>query len=643
MKLFLFLQLNFIRQKKLTYVRQKNTIKNICYMSETRTPNPSSDNFWFSASKYVATSIKKQQTDPLSEFLSPIDESPEFYDPYSDLNLFLSQKIKQELQHCGSSKKWSLKIQEELISKIAPEFQKKFPRYRLRVSALKKSWEKIVYYSQQIQNQKEAINEDGKLNIHFFIKENLKNYTTLKNPMHLQPYHYAHQLAAKMSECIAVIDGVRPPLDHLTKVIWAVQRHLLSGEEPESYQCPYDCSDKIDKLIVKLILEISAKDPQITHASLEHKVKEALQSLQELPSFASHEQMVCNVSALLAEKLYPASPLLMNEQKNALDHFIRRHSSLFKTAEPHAHLPELVRRISALYMLASGLPKNLSREEIESAVFAMYPMSKINRPDLPQSLYAFISAELVLMRNEAFCHSPVFVAECIDKAYREVILLPTVHGDLLAIAVWKTLSETEGLLEKLPYRIGQRIEDEIAGILIENPTHSFATLVYETVQFFIRTKELVQLKKWDEIEKKIHIWAVQGDMLCRWIQLDPSSTLLRLICQKWNELSSTLPHHLFVSGICQEYLKSYPELAPYAGQLAMRVWILYKYAWYSVFGEKEESSFDRFLKWHSCSLLFSGAMRDHNYLLCQLEEITRNALPLMPFDKQQADTVLLSS
>ena len=127
MKLFLFLQLNFIRQKKLTYVRQKNTIKNICYMSETRTPNPSSDNFWFSASKYVATSIKKQQTDPLSEFLSPIDESPEFYDPYSDLNLFLSQKIKQELQHCGSSKKWSLKIQEELISKIAPEFQKKFP------------------------------------------------------------------------------------------------------------------------------------------------------------------------------------------------------------------------------------------------------------------------------------------------------------------------------------------------------------------------------------------------------------------------------------------------------------------------------------------------------------------------------------
>jgi hypothetical protein len=262
---------------------------------------------------------------------------------------------------------------------------------------------------------------------------------------------------------------------------------------------------------------------------------------------------------------------------------------------------------------------------------------------LPQALYAFISAELVLMKSEEFCRSQTFVSEAIWLAYKEATLLPTMQGkvnDILEVAIWKSLSETEGLLEKLPYRIGQRIEEEIANILIENPNQHFSSLVHDTVRFFKRTKELVQVKKWSDIEKKIHIWAIQGDMLCRWIQLNPESTLLRLIYQKWKDHPSTLPHHTFVSEICQEYLKSYPELAPYAGQLALRVWILYKYSWYTQFNTNEESSFDRFLKWHSCSLLFTGANLGHEHLVHQLEEIVRKSLPLVPFDRKQADLVL---
>ena len=86
-----------------------------------------------------------------NELLSSVDELAEFYDPYSDLNLFLAQKIAQEMRHCGNSKKWSLKLQEELLQRITPEFQKRFPHYRLGVAALKKTWEKVSYYAQQIQ------------------------------------------------------------------------------------------------------------------------------------------------------------------------------------------------------------------------------------------------------------------------------------------------------------------------------------------------------------------------------------------------------------------------------------------------------------------------------------------------------------
>jgi hypothetical protein len=619
-------------------------------MSGTRIPHPSSDNFWSSSSKFItdSTSInnkKNDKEDGLSELLSSVDESPEFYDPYSDLNLFLSQKIKQEMQHYGSSKKWSLKIQENLIFKIAPEFQKKFPQYRLGVSALKKAWEKIAYYSQQIQHQKEAMTQDGKLNIHFFIKENLKNYTALKNPVHLHPCHFAHQLAMKMSECIAAIDGIRPDFEQLTKMIWWIQRHLLTGEI-EQYKSHYDEYDKIDSLIVKSILEITAKDPQMSFNELEHKVKEVLLSLHELPSFSSLDHIQCNISALLAEKLYALSPLhtlFFAEQKNAINNFIRRHTSLCKIAILHPQLSELVRRIIALYTLASGLPKALSENTLKEAVLAIYPQSLENRPNLPQALYAFISAELILMKSEEFCRSPAYVADAIWSAYKEATLLPILQGkdnDILEIAIWKSLSETEGLLEKLPYRIGQRIEEEIASILIENPHHTFSALVQDTVQFFKRTKDLVQIKQWSEIERKIHIWAVQGDMLCRWIRLDPESTLLRMICQKWNNHPSVLPHHTFVSEICQAYLKSYPELTPYAGQLSLRVWILYKYAWYALFGTNKESSFDRFLKWHSCALLSIGTTLDHGHLVHQLEEIICKTIPLIPFDRKQADAAL---
>ena len=77
-----------------------------------------------------------------NSFLYPIDETEDFYDPFSELSLFLSTKIKKEIQGSGSIKQWSGKIQTDLLAKILPEFKQKFPKYRLGASALKKVWEK---------------------------------------------------------------------------------------------------------------------------------------------------------------------------------------------------------------------------------------------------------------------------------------------------------------------------------------------------------------------------------------------------------------------------------------------------------------------------------------------------------------------
>lgn len=234
-------------------------------MTRTTTPHPFSDSFWPSSSKHFSNSTpfykkKREDEQDLNKFLS-IDESPEFYDPYSALNLFLSKKIKQECPTRGASRRWSPKIQEELLEKIAPEFQTQFPQYRLGVTALKKVWEKASYYRQQFEGKKQAFTEEGNLDIHFLIRENLKDYTYTKHFLSLHPSHFSHQLGRKLGECIAIVDGEKIKLDALTQLIWSVQRNLIPYKDLAEIppQSPYDTYDANDRLILQAMVKLLAK------------------------------------------------------------------------------------------------------------------------------------------------------------------------------------------------------------------------------------------------------------------------------------------------------------------------------------------------------------------------------------------------
>ncbi len=563
-----------------------------------------------------------------------LDESHEFHDPFSDLNLFLARKIKEEMGSFGEGKKWSSKIQQLLIEKITPEFQKKFPKYRLGVSALKKTWEKILHYSQQLQDEKEAMTQDGKLNISFFIKENLKQYSSQKRPSDLHPYHWANKLALKISECIATLEGVRPKTLELTKLTWAVQRHLIK----EEVRSPYDEHDKADKLIVKMMLEIIAKEPKISQVELEHAIKEAVLSLHQLPSFSSNDKMTAVISSLLAEKLYATSLFhskFLSHQKEAISHFIERQITLCKTAYPKIQHIELVRRVVALYALASHLPKTLSQDEVRSAIDACYPVLKSQKPAYPQALYAFIAAESVLMKTEEYCHCANFVKEAIASAYQEAALLPHLNGkesEILELVIWKILSESEETLKELPYLVGHRIEEEIAGILIENPTLNFGGIVHLTVQFFQKAKELSLSKKWEQLEGKIHIWSQQGDLVLRTIQFDQDSPLLKLVTEKWKKSNGAHQNiDAFVSEISLAYLKQYPQLSIYLPQLTLRIMIFYKHVYYTL-SSGGISSFEAYLKWHMLELKSAESQLSHKEITARLKEISEKCVPLLPFD-----------
>lgn len=610
----------------------------------------SSDNFRSDSKlkNFISTSVAHSHSkaqDTLDELLSSIDEMPDFHDPYSDVSLFLSERIKEEIKHCQTEKKWSLKFQEQLIQKISPDFRKKFPHYRLGVMALKKTWEKVIYYTQQLEGHTEALSSDGSLNTEFFIRENLKQYTHLHQSPSPVAYHYAHQLAGKISEFAATIDGKKPEWDFLTRMIWSMQKHLLAGSI-ENLQSPYDERDKADVLIQKTLLEFTSKEPLIEQKELEEKIMESLRSLHELAEFSTLDKIGCYVSSLLAEKLYPHSEYHLkcsHEQKNAITHFIERHSALYKTTNTAPVLSDLVRRIIALYTLATQLPKDLTEEKIFAAVDGCYPIVKNDRPAFHQSVYAFISAELLLMRNDLYCKSVDFVKKAVYQSYQETKHLPGLEGNainLLPIVLWKMLSETEGFLEKLPYKIGQRMDEEIGHILVDRPSLSFDAIVKETVRFFQMAKEVSAKKKEKDLQQKAYLASLQGDMVAILEDIDSELPLIKLIKEKINQEIDFDPAQI-TALVFQEYLQKHPNLSIYAAQLSSKIGTYVKCLWYKSPSPPYESTFARFLAWHERQAR-SKHMLTRQELLEKLPEICIKSLPLLPFDRSYFDSLFPS-
>ncbi len=387
------------------------------------------DSHWTEASQ--ANTI-----DPSSPVISPphpIDESPELHDPYSELNLFLTRQVKEEFKNAGTTKKWSVYVQEKLIEKISPEFRNKFPHYRLGVSALKKIWEKVAYFSQAFENQKEALTHEGKLNLGFLIRENLKQFLGIKKSFSFHPYLLAQQLALKISECLAAYDGIRPMLQHITKTIWAVKRHLIPPIQVPAMINPYDEFDTWDKLIIKFMLEASGKNPSLSQEELQAKVREKLYSLKENPP----------------------------------------------------------------------------------------------------------------------------------------------------------------------------IKKEIIYLLIDNPDQGLENASETAQQFFKKAHTLASSANWIEVEHKINLWTLQGDLVYRCLRIENNQLL----------------EHLRKKGTVQDYIKKYSHLAEFAFQVEIRAQILMKFEWYAA-TPATQSTAERFFEWHQ------------QLTPEELEELCKKQLPLLPFDRK---------
>lgn len=598
------------------------------------------------ASKQARPSYLKPHQFSAQAHLYPIDESDDFHDPFSDLSLFLSKKIKQELDKHGSMKQWTSKIETHLIAGILPEFKVKFPKYRLGVSAIKKVWEKVSYYYDKIQGHAEAIKEDGKLNIEFMIKENLKGYAHFASSK-LPPYHTAHQIAIKMSECIAALDGDKPKLEDLTKTIWAVQKHLVENLPSKESKNAYEDYDGLDKMIVKIQLETIAKSPLVSQKQLYQEMLDAFSMQKTILKKLTPEISYHHLATLLAKRLYGSLGFhhkCTSHEKLALESFIKKQQEI---ALKHGiGSIESSQRILALYPLRACLTKKITLEETKHMIQLVYEALRKNKPAPRLTSYAgliaIIQAEMhFLKRKEIFNHKSK-IEEFIVETLMQLQSLPVWKEDIsedVEVLFWFYLKPSPSciLKDELEY-----LKQHIQQALFEHAQPSFKQSIYQIQDCLKRTKALlVKSKEEDEepfdalLKQKIYLWSIQNEMICRWIRFDATTPLLQLIDQLWKkERKHSLSHHEFLDKVLCEYLKTNTHLNRDPDILKTRLLVIYKYYWYHHLSDAQESSFERFLKYHLTDLASTYPEKSAEDLISVLEHRVAQMLPLTPLSKK---------
>lgn len=579
--------------------------------------------------------------------LFPIDETEEFHDPFSDLSLFLAKKIKQEISKGSSPKKWSRNIQTDLLKIILPDFQMKFPKYRLGHTALKKTWDKVLYYIQFIQKQKESVTENGKLNVHYLIRQNLKNLLENSLLSDLHPYTTAHNLAVKISECVATIDGERENLETLTKTIWAIQKHLIPKSETPS---PFDRYDQVDKLIVRFQLEEIAKNKNATPSEIFSATCKKIETLKQLHKTQKGDDLLASISLVLSENMYPHLKIhkkLSPKEFQDLSTFIKNQITEQKNADSLKEEKDCIhaaQKILFLYRLASTLTPEETKHNLETAVSYVYNLSQggfiPNCPVLRPEVYTFINAEISNLKEKRVENPLEQVLNTLMKCFYEAQNIPKLDQSLseeLEILIWKIMQEVFTPAEKMPSYIKETLAHELANITIDHPKEPFQKIVTLSLNYFKKTQTIDTTN----VEKKAAFWSLQNDMICKSLHFEETTPILKLISRVWkSEEHSPLHHSQFIDKVLAIYIKNNATISEWKSVLHSRITILYKYFWYNTLSSEKETAYERFLKWHHHDLLLSAQKEFPEIVLTRLEEQVKSLTPLAPFCQKQVSSLL---
>lgn len=408
---------------------------------------------------------RRTQPLPTSYSENSLHELEEFHDPFSDISLFLSQKISSEIAAHGSSQDWSAQIEQDLLRKILPEFKVRFPRYRLGLFALKKAFEKAAYFYEKLYGHKN-------LSANSLIRENLR--TQLEVGMYNSLKGVSEQIAQNVGECLATLQGKKPNMLGLMAKSYSALKALQKESSPQN---PFHTCDARDSLIVKTQIETIAEHPAITYRQLQAVVEQKLSTLHELPAPHKNAKIETLIASHLGKKWSATLKAKLCEKELQLLRKIVQEEH--ETGNP---APKLARHLEMILLMAKSC-------------YGDHPPSK---------LLDFYQKEILLEFEESGFSETQHQIEQVSLLDK-FLKLPLCDAKAL---LWALIAENTPATSPL---LIEMIDNEIATTILQKPDIDFWSLVQNTLLKFKKAKEILETQ--EGLEEKIEFWAIQGELI----------------------------------------------------------------------------------------------------------------------------------
>ncbi|MCH9612528.1 MAG: hypothetical protein S4CHLAM102_10190 [Chlamydiia bacterium] len=579
----------------------------------------------------------------------PLSEADDFLDPFSDLNIYLAKKIKEEIH--TNFKSYPSK---QFIETLSNEFNVKFPGYHLGMAALKVLWKKVTFYLDTFNHTPDAYDAKGQLNLHYLIRQSIdQNIGQIQKDI---PHAYAHthQMATQLSECLVTIDGKKPHIESLDNIIWSQQKHLLTRLKQEKLR-QNENWDAVDKLIIRFLLEYTSQKPDATHPLIVKHLESRLAKIHALTQFDNSAKLEAMICSSFAKKLYPQLGLLKKisqRQLKQIEAIVRKQirTLIYKkrTLDSNAY-GQLLKRLILLYRLSSKMQKDQAEKQLHLAIHYVMSLSTDKMmtgiPTLNPSVFEFIQNELLSTKGSHDQDPLQTVLSNLLTVFEDVKSLPRIedaHLEDLEVIFWKILDEEVDLFAPSSKQIQTILDDELSYVYIDNHSHTFGEIVRIALGYVRKLQALPQLKSQtnpliatpDSITYKIHFWATQNDLVVSKLMFDSDLPLFKLIAKKEKKLKTFAEGgsiEPLIDEVLQATFKSNPKLIAFTQALRTRTIILVKHYWYNLKATANESHLDRLASWHYQFTLTEQAQNTKAGSE-QLKHILQEALPLLPIE-----------
>ena len=422
----------------------------------------------------------------------------------------------------GGIKNWNHQIEKDILQRILPEFKAKFPYYRLGIAALKRTWEKISYYQKKV-IYREAYQIDGKLNINYLIKENIRSYQQNYKQSSYYYYDQIPSLANNLCECIAILEGKQPNLQNLTRIIWAVQQHLLPASTLKSISIQKE-TDVLDELICKKMLYFIYHNPHLSYEKLKKLVKSNCVSFLHSDFFHSMEKLATIISILLS-KSYTQKFNFSKTTRIAIETYISNHINRIYGGKSDSSITYLsfVQNMISIFSLAPSLPKNYDLIKLRIAIPLIVQEKSRSFlsyfPNFDPALYAFIKIESILLRERKKYPSKEQIEEEIIKSYTELstISIEPIDTQILETILWDNLDKILRISETMALDIRQSFLIALQDTIIDQPKSTFREQVRDTTY---RLQEIEKsARNRGDITDKVEYFCLQNEMAYRFLSI----------------------------------------------------------------------------------------------------------------------------